>query len=58
MKVICQNCFEVLADRKPDENYLRFDPEKVDSFVQGIDSDHCILTLCCPKCSCMVQIKV
>lgn len=56
MKVICQNCFEILAERG--EDYIKDDPNKVDSIVQALDADHCLLTYCCPKCGCMLQVKV
>ena len=58
MKIICQNCFEVLGERNPEEDYFKYEPAKVDSIIQGVDSDHAILTLACPKCHCMLQVKV
>lgn len=58
MKVICQNCHEILADRDYKENTFKYDPNKVESIVQELTPDVCLLTLRCPKCDCMVQVKV
>lgn len=55
-KIICQNCYEILGERNDEE--FRYDPTKMDSIVQGVDKDTCILTLACPKCGCMIQVKV
>lgn len=57
-KIICQNCFEILAERNDDKGVFRYDPNKMDTVCQEIDKDHCLLTLSCPKCGCMLQVKV
>lgn len=55
-KIICQNCYEVLAERNDEE--LRYDPIKTETIVQDTSKDECILTFACPKCRCMVQVRV
>ena len=54
-KVICQNCFHILADRRKEG--IAFDPNKVDSIFQELDRDHTLITLQCPECGCTVQVK-
>jgi hypothetical protein len=58
MKVICQNCFEILAERNTNENYFKYDSDKVESILQKPSEDAYILTFACPKCGCMLQVKV
>lgn len=58
MKIICQNCFEILGERNPEEKYFKYDPYEVENILQEIDEKHSILTLACPKCGCMLQVKV
>ena len=58
MKIICQNCFEILAERNVGENWFKIDNNKVESILQEIDPDHTLLTIACPKCGCMLQVKV
>lgn len=57
-KIICQNCYEILAERNVSEGIFRYDPNKMDTVLQCIDEDHAILTISCPKCGCMLQVKV
>lgn len=58
MKVICQNCYEILAERNMKNGYFKYDPDKVESILQEIDENNCILTISCPKCGCILQVKV
>lgn len=55
MKIICQNCFEILADRSGDT--FRYDPYEVEAIMQELSEDSTLITLSCPKCGCMVQVK-
>ena len=57
-KIICQNCFEVLAERNIEEDWLKYDPNKVESIGQELNADETLLTFACPKCGCMLQVKV
>lgn len=57
-KVICQNCYEVLAEKDVVNHTFKYDPNSMDTVIQELDEDHCLLTICCPKCGCMVQVKV
>lgn len=54
MKVICQNCFTVLAERNDKEDYLRFDPNAVNTVFQEMNKDETLITFVCPTCDCMV----
>ena len=59
MKIICQNCYEIIADRKLlakwNERVLDIDPSLVVA-VQEI-GDNVLLTMQCPKCGCLLQVK-
>ena len=57
MKVICQNCYEILAN-KDEAGSLRFNPNEIESIAQELNPDEVLLTLACPKCGCTVQVKV
>ena len=57
-KIICQNCFEILAERNTKEGYFKYDPESGESILQELTPDVSLLTLACPKCGCMLQVKV
>ena len=57
-KIICQNCYEILGEKCSELGYTKYEPDRVNSIVQELDADHCLLTLACPKCGCMLQVKV
>lgn len=61
-KIICQNCYEVIAERNEDPKWgdrtFKYDPNVVDSLLQPIYDDHVMVTLCCPHCGCLLQVKV
>lgn len=58
-KVICQNCYEILAERNVSGGpYFKYDPDNGESILQELTPDVCLLTLACPKCGCMLQVKV
>lgn len=58
MKIICQNCYEILAERNVKNGYFKYDAENGESILQEISKEVCLLTLACPKCGCMLQVKV
>lgn len=57
-KIICQNCFKILAERNFEERWFKIDDVNVESILQEIDPDHSLLTISCPECGCMLQVKV
>lgn len=58
MKVICQNCFDILADRNKEEHTITLDPDKFPRAVQEMSRGASLLTLTCPRCGCMLQVKL
>ena len=57
-KIICQNCYEILAERNVGEGWFKYDPNNGESILQEINADVCLLTMSCPRCGCMIQVKV
>lgn len=54
-EIKCQNCGEKLAEQVG--NSLRFDPNGVGMLTQEITADKTLITLQCPKCGCILQVK-
>ena len=57
-KIICQNCYEVIAERDESAGTFKYDPNVVGSLIQEIDRNEVMLTLCCPHCGCLLQVRV
>lgn len=57
-KIICQNCYEVIAERDESSGTFKYDPNVVESLLQPVGKDNTLLTLCCPHCGCLLQVRV
>ena len=55
-KVNCQNCGQHLGTKSKEDTFI-YSPSQCDSLSQGLDPDSTLVTLQCPKCDCLVQIK-
>ena len=58
MKIICQNCFEILADRNKEQNTITLDADRFPQAIKELSEGAPLLTLTCHKCGCMLQVKV
>lgn len=54
-KILCQNCYAILGEKNRDK--IRYSPVEAFDLVQALDDDHVLITLQCPKCGCLVQVK-
>ena len=54
-EIKCQNCEHKLAEKL--EDGIKYDPSKIESITQALDGDSILITLQCPVCGCMLQIK-
>lgn len=57
----CQHCNETLAHVKINEEggkEVSYKPSEVQGFSQELDKDSSLITFQCPKCGCMLQIKI
>jgi hypothetical protein len=55
MDINCQNCLKKLAERE--NNTLSYNPSEINNMVQEITTDEVLITLQCPDCGCLLQIK-
>ena len=58
-KVKCQSCLHELGEfeiGKTDVAF-KFRPDKTEFIFQELDVDNLLLTIQCPKCGCMTQVR-
>lgn len=58
MKIICQNCYEILADRDKEQNTITLYSDKFPEAIRELSAGAPIVTLTCPKCACKLQVRV
>ena len=57
IKIVCQNCECILAFRNSYDKTFYFEESKEVDVLYQESSNETIITLQCPECECILQIK-